>query len=207
MDITSYVKVFITLLMLVNPLEGLPVYLVATSSAEPQLRKTILRLTTLAVMAILIFSIIFGNLILHIFGISTGAFQLGGGAILFIIAVKMTLGPSGSTTANFTGGELKPEFAVVPLATPLLAGPGAINGAILFGTRAHTVFEMLMLAGIIVIIGAVLYMILKTGHIIARYIGTTGVDVLTRITGILIAAIAAEMMLNGISSVYHLAHV
>lgn len=203
-EITSYIKVFTTLLMLVNPLEGMPVYLAATSTAEPQLRKSILRITTFSVVIILMISLVFGRVLLQIFGISTAAFQLGGGAILFLIAVKMTLGAGGTAIANFSGTELKPEFGIVPLAMPLLAGPGAINGAILFGTRAHTVMEMIALMGIVVVVGIVLYMVLRTGHSIASYIGKTGVDVATRITGLLIAAIAAEMMLNGVSSIFKL---
>ncbi|PIU57841.1 MAG: amino acid transporter [Deltaproteobacteria bacterium CG07_land_8_20_14_0_80_38_7] len=203
-DITLYIKVFITLLMLVNPLEGMPVFLSATSSADPQLRRRILKITSISVVAILLLSIILGKLILQLFGISTEAFQIGGGAILFLIAVKMTLGPSGFSMEDITGKQIGPEFAIVPLATPLLAGPGAINGAILFGTRAHNAFEITLLMSIVVFIGIILYIILRAGHTIASYIGKTGIDVATRITGLLIAAIAAEMILKGISSVFNL---
>jgi len=101
-DITLYIKVFITLLMLVNPLEGMPVFLSATSSADPQLRRRILKITSISVVAILLLSIILGKLILQLFGISTEAFQIGGGAILFLIAVKMTLGPSGFSMEDIT---------------------------------------------------------------------------------------------------------
>lgn len=204
MEITSYVKVFATLLMLVNPLEGMPIFLSATREADPQLRNSILRITSMSVMIILMLSILFGNIILHLFGITTAGFQVGGGGILFLIAVKMTLGPGGASFGSLTEGELKPTFGIVPLAMPLLAGPGAINGAILFGTKAHTAVEMLALMGVVVMVGAVLHLILRSGHVISCYIGKTGIDVATRITGLLIAAIAAEMMLDGISEVFHL---
>ncbi|PIR17567.1 MAG: hypothetical protein COV46_03620 [Deltaproteobacteria bacterium CG11_big_fil_rev_8_21_14_0_20_49_13] len=203
-DIGYYIKAFVTLLMLVNPFEGMPVFISATGTATPELRNSILRITCLSVIVILVSSLLFGRMILQVFSITTGAFQIGGGIILFLIAVKMTLGPSGAMKEFSGGGELKPSFGIVPLALPLLAGPGAINGAILFGTGAHPVTDMLVLIGVAFLVGIILYIMLKTGNTLARYIGTTGIEVVTRVTGLFIAAISAEMVIKGMASTFRL---
>lgn len=203
-NIGYYIKAFVTLLMLVNPFEGMPVFISATGSATPELRHNILRITCLAVVVILVSSLLFGKELLQVFSITTGAFQIGGGIILFLIAVKMTLGPSGAMEEFSGGGVLKPSFGIVPLALPLLAGPGAINGAILFGTGAHTVTDMLVLIGIACLVGIILYIMLKTGNTLARYIGNSGIEVVTRVTGLFIAAISVEMILKGIASTFRL---
>lgn len=203
-DMTVYLKAFVTLLLLVNPMEGMPVFLSATEVADPQLKKKILRLTTVGIITILLASLFFGKAVLQLFGISTGAFQIGGGAVLFLVAVKMTLGPSGAAAGigGAGGGKLTPAFAIVPLATPLLAGPGAINGAVLCGTRAHTMMNLAVLSAVVVLVGVVTYVILRAGSTLARYIKDTGVSVITRVTGLLIAAVAAEMVIHGISTLF-----
>jgi len=204
-EITFYVKAFITLFVLVNPLEGIPVFLAATESSEDSLRTGIARRASVGVVTILLVSLFMGKALLEIFSISTGAFQIGGGVILFLISVKMILGPGGGATfAQMTGGKITLQFALVPLAIPLLAGPGAINGAVLYGTRAHSIWQMLILGGVTVIVGIATYGCLRVAEPLVRYLKDSGISIATRIMGLVIAAISVEMVLHGISSVFGL---
>lgn len=204
-EFTFYIKAFITLLVLVNPLEGIPVFLGATENSAPQLRTEISRRSSIAVTIILLISLFLGKALLAIFSISPSAFQIGGGIVLFLIAVQMILGPGGGGTfAKMTGGEVNLQFAIVPLAIPLLAGPGAINGAVLYGTRTESFLQTLILAGVILFVGAATYGCLLAAVPLARYLKDDGISIATRIMGLIIAAISVEMVLQGISTVFGL---
>ncbi len=201
-DIAFYAKAFITLLVLVNPLEGIPVFLAGTEQAAPELRSAIARRASVAVTIILLTALFLGNALLKIFSISPGAFQIGGGIILFLIAVQMVLGPGGSSFGKMSGGEVNLQFAVVPLAIPIMAGPGAINGAVLYGTQTHSWEGMVILAGVTLIVGIASYISLCAALPLVKYLKETGINIATRVTGLIIAAIATEMVAHGISAVF-----
>ncbi|HNX26955.1 MAG TPA: MarC family protein [Phycisphaerae bacterium] len=204
-ELTFYIKAFITLLVLVNPLEGIPVFLAGTERVEPSMRQAISRRTAIAVTIILLISLFLGKALLAMFSISSSAFQIGGGAILFLIAVQMILGPGGGATfSKMAGGEVNLQFAIVPLAIPILAGPGAINGAVLYGTRTTGLWQMLLLAGVIVLVGVGAYACLRAAEPLAKYLKDSGISIATRIMGLIIAAISVEMILQGIASVFGL---
>ncbi|MFA6104817.1 MAG: MarC family protein [Victivallaceae bacterium] len=201
-DIAFYAKAFITLLVLVNPLEGIPVFLAGTEQAAPELRSAIARRASVAVTIILLTALFLGNALLKIFSISPGAFQIGGGIILFLIAVQMVLGPGGSSFGKMSGGEVNLQFAVVPLAIPIMAGPGAINGAVLYGTQTHSWEGMVILAGVTLIVGIASYISLCAALPLVKYLKETGINIATRVTGLIIAAIATEMVAHGIAAVF-----
>ena len=203
-DISFYVKAFIALLVLVNPLEGLPIFLAGTSGADPALRTAIARRAPLAITIILLLALFLGNALLHLFGISIGAFQVGGGIILFLIAVQMLLGNAGDSFKKMSGGKITTEFAVVPLAIPIMAGPGAINGAVLYGTRAHSILDMVILAGVILLVGLAAYLSLWAAGPLNRFLKDTGISIATRITGLIVAAIAVEMIAHGLAGLFGL---
>lgn len=202
--ITICFKAFIALLVLVNPLEGMSVLLSATKTSTPALRNNLTKIASFSVFVILILSCFLGNGLLHVFGISTGAFQTGGGIVLFLIAVKMVLGSGDVSFGETQGGEIKKEFAIVPLATPIMAGPGAINGAVLYGTQARTISEMALLAAVIFFVSLVTYIILRTGTRVAHYLKETGITIITRTMGLIIAAIAIEMIAHGVTSLFNM---
>ena len=201
-DIAFYAKAFITLLVLVNPLEGIPVFLAGTEQAAPELRSAIARRASVAVTIILLTALFLGNALLKIFSISPGAFQIGGGIILFLIAVQMVLGPGGSSFGKMSGGEVNLQFAVVPLAIPIMAGPGAINGAVLYGTQTHSWEGMVILAGVTLIVGIASYISLCAALPLVKYLKETGINIATRVTGLIIAAIATDLVAHGISAVF-----
>lgn len=201
-DVAFYAKAFITLLLLVNPLEGIPVFLAGTEKASPAMRAAIARLAAVGATIILLVSLFLGNALLTIFSISPGAFQIGGGIILFLIAVKMVLSSGGPAFGNPGAGGVNLQFAIVPLAIPIMAGPGAINGAVLYGTRTHSWVEMCILAGVTILVGIASYLSLYAASPLVKYLKETGISIATRVMGLIIAAIAVEMTAHGISAVF-----
>lgn len=131
--LADYLRVFIAIYVLVNPLEGIPIYLARTQGLSTAQRLAIARTTSIAVAIILWVSLAIGHVILQVLSISVGAFTLAGGVIIFIIALKMVLGPQAG--ADQSQGPADGSFAIVPLAIPLLAGPGPISSVIVFASK------------------------------------------------------------------------
>jgi len=202
-DVTFYAKAFISLLVLINPLEGIPVYLAGTEQAAPELRLAIARRAALAVTIILLAALFLGKGLLALFSISAGAFQVGGGIILFLIAVKMVLGPGGAPIYA-ADGKVTLQFAIVPLAIPLLAGPGAINGAVLYGTQAHLWPGTVILGLVTLLVGLATYGSLLAAVPLVKYLKSTGIDIASRIMGLIIAAIAMEMVAHGVGALFRI---
>ncbi len=200
--IEFYVKAFIALFVLVNPLEGIPVFLAGTRAAEPGLRRAIARRASVAVTVIVMLSALLGNGILQAFGVSVAAFQIGGGVILFMIGVKMVFGDISAAFGKTPEGGVTLSFAIVPLAIPLMAGPGAITGAILYGTRVHHAAGVGILAGVIALVGLATFASLRAAGWLARYLKDAGITIAASIMGLIIAAIAFEMMGHGVGGMF-----
>jgi multiple antibiotic resistance protein len=200
MEIRDWIRVFISLFVLVNPLEGIPFLLAKTSGVEISVREQIARRAAIAVTIILLASALVGAKVLALFGIGLPAFQVGGGIILFLIALQMTLsGVSDDSPAADTKTHHGPptDIAIIPLAIPLLAGPGAISGAVLYGTKAQSLAHLAILCAVILVVGAAVYVSLRLAQQLRGYLGDLGIDIATRLMGLLIAAIAAQLTVEG----------
>ncbi len=201
-EITQYIKTFIAIFVLVNPLEGIPLFLSETQNVPKQKRLAIARKASIGVTVILLFSLFLGRLILELFGIDIAAFQLSGGIIIFIIALKMVL-TSEDSSKDAGGDTTQPakdpdRIAIVPLAIPLLAGPGPISSVILYGNVGHGLEHYLIISGIILAVGFATWLSLKAAAPMTTFLHQSGVNVLTKISGLLVAAIAAEMAVTGL---------
>jgi multiple antibiotic resistance protein len=209
-ELTVYLEVFIALYVLVNPLEGIPMFLARTQGASEELRRAVARTAAFGVTSILLASLLVGHPLLEVLGISIGAFSVAGGVIIFLIALTMVLGSSGSskpTRSPDEGSEDLRRFALVPLATPLLAGPGAIGTVIVYASRggASGVGELehlAVLAGIVFLVGTATWFALRAADPLRELLGDTGIDVSTRISGILVAAIAVGMIQQGLVALF-----
>jgi MarC family membrane protein len=200
MDVRSYIQVFISLFVLVNPLEGIPFFLAKTGDDDKSVQASIARRAAIAVTIILMVSALVGAKVLALFGIRLAAFQVGGGIILFLIAVQMTLvgvssEKSGAVPGKHAGSAT--DIAIVPLAIPLLGGPGAVSGAILYGTRTHSLEELGILCGLIVLVGLGTFISLRLAEPLRRLLKDTGINIATRLMGLIIAAIAAQLTMEG----------
>ena len=146
-----------------------------------------------------------GHVVLQLLGISVGAFTLAGGVIIFLIALKMVLGPSGGDVSG--SGPSDGSFAIVPLAIPLLAGPGPISSVIVYASKGVTgqgasLGDDLVLAGIILVVALATFLSLAVADPARRLLGDTGINVFTRISGILVAAIAVGLVNEGLGTLY-----
>lgn len=204
-SLTEYLKVFIAVFVLVNPLEGIPIYLARTQGLSTAQRLAIARTTSIAIAIILWVALALGHVVLQLLGISVGAFTVAGGIIIFLIALKMVLGPAGGDLGG--GGSDSGSFAIVPLAIPLLAGPGPISSVIVYASKGITeqgasLGDDLVLAGIILVVAVAAFLSLAVADPARRLLGDTGINVFTRIAGILVAAIALGLVHEGLGMLY-----
>lgn len=199
-----YIKVFIALMILVNPFEGIPLFLSKTNHCTPEEKAAIAKKTSLAVFLILVLSLFFGKYILQLFGITIASFSLAGGIIIFLIAIDMVLGKSDSGEKSLPNDPVynPSDIAIVPLAIPLLAGPGAISSVIVYGSTSTGLVNDLILAVIVLMVGISVRLSLRAASKMEKFLHDTGVKVLTKISGLLVAAIAVEMIFHALIQVF-----
>lgn len=208
-DFTNYLKIFVAIYVLVNPLEGIPVFLARTQKLKELDRRMVARVAAIGVTTILLVSLFIGSGLLELLGISNGAFATSGGVIILLIALQMVFGAMGESDApsDEQSEENIRRFALVPLATPLLAGPGPISSAILYaskGASGHgsTWVDYVVLTCIILVVGLATWAALRAADPLRRLLGETGIEVSTRISGILVAAIAVQLIQEGLVELF-----
>ncbi len=198
----AFLRVFIPLLIIMDPIGNLPFFIAFTKDNTDHERKRIAFLSCLTACVILFLFAFSGNFILRLFGISIRSFQIAGGFIFFMYALQM-LGiiPSGIKTSEEEEreGEEKESAALVPLGTPLLAGPGAITAVLVWQNQPmyHTTSLILFLA--ILSSCLVTFLVFLFANSISRFLGIGGIKVITRIMGIILGVIAVEFMVRGFS--------
>lgn len=195
MDWKLLVTSFITLVVIIDPIGNTPVFLLLTRDEEPSRRKRFAIQAVLAAAAVIFIFAFFGNYVLEYLGISIESLTVAGGVLLGIVALDMMKGKVNSGT-ELHGGV---NVALVPLGTPLLAGPGAVVAAMLLMSQSSGGDKALVAGGII----AALLVVWIALMLAARLVGLlkdTGVDLLTRVMGILLAAIAVEFIHQAIVS-------
>jgi multiple antibiotic resistance protein len=199
-EVTYYVKVFIAIIVLVNPMEGIPLFLSRTGDLSQQQKISIARKTSIAVFIILITALFLGRYLLEIFGIGIPAFTLAGGVIIFLVSLDMVLGKSNTSDKDIPKDPTQnpSDIAVVPLAMPLLAGPGAISGVILYGSKSNGIEEDIILAGIVFLIAVAVALSLNAASRMQKVLNETAINVMTKVTGLLVAAIAVQLIFSGL---------
>lgn len=202
---TEYLKFFIGLVAILNPIGVIPIFINLTQHQSGAERRQTAYVTGLSVGLVLIISLLAGELILNIFGISIDSFRVGGGILVLLMAISMmqaTMSPAKQTPEEARDAILKESVAVVPLAIPLLAGPGAISTIILYGNRHPAMLEKTILGGGIVIVAVLIALIFLLAQPLAARLGRTGINVITRIMGLIMAAIGVEFMANGLKGLF-----
>lgn len=200
-EITFYMHIFITLFSLLNPLGLIPIFLAITTDANAIEKKAIIKKTTIAVAIILLLSAYLGSYILEFFGININSFRIAGGILLLLMAVHMlqAKNPPSKTNATEQNEAMeKEDVSIVPLAIPLAAGPGSISTVILFASNMHSVFDKTALGIVIILASITLWPILALSKPIGNSLGTTGLNVATRVMGLIIAAISVQFIIEGI---------
>jgi multiple antibiotic resistance protein len=204
LDLTEYTKFLIAILAIANPIGIIPVFLTLTADETVNQRVKIGRIVVIATALILLITLFFGELVLAIFGISIHSFQVGGGIMILLMAISM-LHTSHSTirqNRNTVEQHDSESIAVVPLAMPLLAGPGAISTVIINAANGTGFVHYSLLAINIILLAAVLWLIFKIMPLIAKRISSVGINISTRIMGLILAAIAVEFIANGLKGLF-----
>lgn len=200
-DWMAYIKIFIALVAIVNPLGAIPVFVSLTGGLTEQRRRRIVRTTSVAVAVILIAATLIGKSVLNFFGISIASFKVGGGILLMLMAIAMMqarYSQSKQTPEEAEEAEDKESIAVVPIATPMLAGPGAISTVIIY---AHESFQPVHVGLIVLsslIVALLTWVVLRIADPISRKMSKTAINVATRLMGLLLAAIAVEFIAGGL---------
>ncbi len=201
-SLTEYLRFVVTLTAVVDPFLGVPFFLAFTSTHSAENRGRLARVIAITVFLVLASAAFLGEALLQLIGASLPAFRVGGGLVLLLMALAMLNAQAGGVRQSqaeareFETGDVS---GVVPLAVPLLAGPGAISTAIIAAERGGLAHQ-LAIVGCIAIVCLVSWAVLSRAHTIATHLSLTGLNVATRILGLLLAAMAVQTMAEGLKA-------
>lgn len=205
-DFPVYFKFFIGLFALVNPVGIIPVFISMTSYQTATARNKTNLTANLSVAIILWSSLFLGDGILQLFGIiSIDSFRIAGGILVVTIAMSMISGKLGEDKQNKqekSETAIRESIGVVPLALPLMAGPGAISSTIVWGTRYHSIAHLLGFSVAIALFALCCWGVFRMAPWLVRLLGQTGINVITRIMGLLLMALGIEFIVTGIKGIF-----
>ncbi|MFC7545154.1 MarC family protein [Plantactinospora sp. GCM10030261] len=195
MDLTLFGEVFLTLLVITDPPGMMPIFLALTGPLSARDRnRAAWQAVALALGVIVIFAVA-GQTLLAYLHVSLPALQAAGGLLLILVALELLTGK-----ADDPGQQATANIALVPLGTPLLAGPGAIVATMLFVQGASGTGDYLQIGGAIVAVMLTVWLVLRFSGGIVKVLRPGGIEVLTRIAGLLLAAIAVQLIADAIGS-------
>ena len=205
LEFSLYLKFFIGLVAIINPLGLLPVFVSLTGHQTPQERLKTNTTANLAVMIILWISMFFGQVILDLFGISIASFRIAGGSLITLIAWSMLQGKLGEVRHNKEEkGEsvAKESIAVVPLALPLMAGPGAISSTIVYASQFNSPGQLLALSLVVVVFSLFSWLVFRAAPMLFRLMGKTSINVVTRVMGLIMMSLGIEIIVAGLKHMF-----
>jgi multiple antibiotic resistance protein len=200
-------KPLVALLAIVNPIGVIPFFIHFTQTLSAQERRRTIRTSAMAAFFVIAVSALAGLKIIEFFGISIASFQVGGGMLLLISALQMlNAQPAESKPSDMNEGQQKvgagASIAVVPLTIPLLTGPATISTMVIYAQRTSHWWELAVLVGYGVVVAVATYLAFSAAGRIARLLGRTGIDVMTRLMGLILAALAVEIMADGLVKLF-----
>jgi multiple antibiotic resistance protein len=198
-------KVTIALFAIVNPIGSVPIFISSTDGWSKRDRAKTAKTVALTVFIVLAISAFLGDKILDFFGISIPSFQVGGGILLMLIAISMMHGKQSGTRQTPEEAQTLAErkvIAIVPLSIPLLAGPGAISHMILAAQQNSSFSGHLSLVLPILIIALIIWLVLRLSASISHQLGTLGINIVTRLMGLILAAMAVEFIAHGLIGLF-----
>jgi multiple antibiotic resistance protein len=188
-----YASAFVTIFVVMDPLGTVPMFLSLTRDQKPsQQHRAALQATVVAASVVYSFAL-FGQEVLHLLGISVAALEVAGGLILILAALEL-LHPPSSGPGRPAGAA---NVAFVPLGTPLLAGPGAIAATMVYVRRAHGIGEVFTVLGALATVLVILFLVLRFSGLLSRLLRDNGIELVSRIVGLLLAAIAVQLIATG----------
>ncbi|GGD95731.1 MarC family protein [Caballeronia grimmiae] len=196
-------KSFISLLALINPIGAIPFFLSLTAQQSDVEKRNTIRVACISVFCVIAVTALLGQQIIAFFGISVGSFEVGGGIIMLLMAISMLnaqIGNARSTPEERMEAEERNSVAVVPLAIPLLTGPGSISTVIVYAANAQHWYDRFGLVVLGGIIAALCFGALNLAEPIARWVGRTGINIGTRLMGLMLSALAVEFIVDGLKA-------
>jgi len=196
---------FTSIFFIVDPIAAIPTYLVITQQETATERRRTARRACIAMTALLVVFGATGTMLFRAFGITLAAFRTAGGLILWFVAMDMLHGERRTQEGRdeVYEGQIKEDVAITPLAIPMLAGPGAISTAIVLAGQAHGVAQTALVYCSIVVTGVLSYVSLRLGEPLLERLGKTGIRVVTRIMGLILAAVAVQFVFSGVREAFH----
>jgi multiple antibiotic resistance protein len=189
-----FVETFVTLFVIMDPLGTLPVFLALTATAERSERIRAARQAVVVALLVIVVFAVFGQGILNYLHVTLPALQCAGGLLLLLIALELLTDRSETEPVRTEGVNI----AFVPLGTPLLAGPGAIVATMVFVNRIHVWPDAVGVALGVLGVHVVLYLVMRFGGLFLRLLGRSGVSLVTRIAGLLLSAIAVQLVADAV---------
>lgn len=198
---TEYAKIFLALLVIVNPVGAVPLFVSMTADNTKDEKKRIARISSSAVAIVLTVSAVAGQPLLALFGISIASFKVGGAILILLLAISMMHGAQSrekQTPEEAAEAADKERIAVVPLAIPLLSGPGAISTIIIYATARTSPGHLAAIIACGLLVALVTWIALRVATPVSQWLGKTGVNIAMRLMGLLLAAVAVEIFASGI---------
>ena len=197
MKIPAIINYFVSLFMLCSPLTAIPVFLNLTHGRSREARSRIAVLLGVAVGIILVVTTWIGGSLLEILGIRIPAFQCAGGIIVFLLALSMLNAQMSPMRQTEEEEKAKAVIPIVPLAIPVMAGPGALSGVIVAANTYSSFSDLVVLSLCGAFLGVITALILYFGMQLEKKLGPSGLNVVTRIGGLILAALAVEIFVQG----------
>jgi len=193
-DVKFFWEVFVTLLVITDPPGIVPVFIGMTAQRPASERKRLAWQAAVVALGVIVVFAVFGRQILDYLGVQLPSLQAAGGLLLLLVALELLTGKSDPAELDRTTANV----AFVPLGTPLLAGPGAIVATMLFVQRIASVGGAVAFAAAIVAVVVALWLAMRFSGVIMRLLRPSGVELLTRIAGLLLSAIAVQLIVNAV---------
>ena len=198
-------KPLVTLLAIVNPLACVPFFIHYTQGFPRDQRRRTIWISSFSAFAVIAASALLGLQILEFFSISLASFQVGGGMLLLTASLSMLNAQPAEAKTNadeMHDAAARASIAVVPRTIPLLTGPATMSTVVIYADKAKTFVQLATLVGYGVVIGLATALCFSLATPIARVLGRTGINVMTRLMGLILAALSVEVMTDGLRTLF-----
>ena len=201
----DYLRFFVTLTAVLDPFLAVPLFLTLTVDQSTRERVVLVRVVALTVFGVLAVSALLGDSILTLMGASLAAFRAGGGLVLLLMSLAMLNAQVGGVrqseeeAAELESGEVR---GLVPLAVPLLAGPGAISTTIIAAEKGAGIAHLAAILGVIAAVSLLTWLVLRAANAIGERMSKTALNIATRLLGLLLAAFAVQTMAEGLRELF-----
>lgn len=199
-DTAFLITAFVTMFVVIDPIGMAPLFVALTQGKSGQVRRRIAARATITAVLILLLFAVFGEALLNFIGISMPAFQVAGGVLLFLTALDMLFERRTKRRENQSEEDETDDPSIFPLAIPLIAGPGSIASVILLMGQRPGIEGSVMVLGATALVMVIVVGFFLASGLIERALGKTGITVVTRLLGMLLAALSVQFVLDGLSA-------